>query len=282
MYKILSNEMIVPNVHSVTIAAPAVAKGAKPGQFAILRTEEDGERIPLSLSDWDPDKGTITLIVMNIGATTGTLAAIPAGESIPTVVGPLGNPTELDRFGTVVCLCGCYGIGSIYPIAKALKVMNNRVVTVIEARSSFLLFWEDRLQSVCDDVVIITRDGSKGFRGHATRLPDVIESIGAPVDRVIINGCTLLMKRGSDATRPLGIKTFVNLNPIMIDGTGMCGVCRVTVGGKTKFACVDGPDFDGHEVDWDELFQRRKAYVSEERVPLRTSVGEKCPNRTAR
>jgi len=282
MYKILSNEMIVPNVHSVTIAAPAVAKEAKPGQFAILRTEDEGERIPLSLSDWDPDRGTITLIVMNIGATTGTLASIPAGESIPTVVGPLGNPTELGRFGTVVCLCGCYGIGSIYPIAKALKAMNNRVVIVIEARSSFLLFWEDRLQSVCDDVVIITRDGSKGFRGHATRLPDVIESLGAPVDRVIINGCTLLLKRGSDATRPLGIKTYVNLNPIMIDGTGMCGVCRVTVGGKTKFACVDGPDFDGHEVDWDELFHRRKAYVSEERVPLRTSVGEKCPNKTAR
>jgi ferredoxin--NADP+ reductase len=279
MYKILSNEMIVPNVHVVTIEAPSVAKEAKPGQFAILRVENDGERIPLSLSDWDAEQGTITLIVMNIGATTGALAAIPAGQSIPTVVGPLGNPTELGHFGTVMCLCGCYGIGSVYPIAKALKAMNNRVITVVEARSSFLLYWEERLKTVCDDVVAITRDGSKGYRGHAARLPEIIESLGTRVDRIIINGCTLLMKKGSDATRPLGIRTFVNLNPIMIDGTGMCGVCRVSVGGETKFACVDGPDFDGHEVDWDELFQRRRAYVSEEVVPLRVSVKGRCPNR---
>ncbi len=263
--------MIVPNIHLVTIDAPFVAKEAKPGQFAILRTEEDGERIPLSLSDWNAEEGTITLVVMNIGATTGALAAIPAGESIPTVVGPLGNPTEIDRFGTVLCLCGCYGIGSIFPVARALKAAKNRVVTVIEARSSFFLYWEDRLHSVSDDVLIITRDGSKGLRGHASRLPEIIASLGEPVDRIIINGCTLLMKKGSDVTRPLAIRTFVNLNPIMIDGTGMCGVCRVTVGGKTKFACVDGPDFDGHEVDWDELFQRRKMYVVEEVVPLRTS-----------
>ena len=264
MYKIISNEMIVPNIHSVTIEAPSVAKVARAGQFAILRVEEHGERIPLSLSDWDEEQGTITLIVMNIGTTTGALAAIPAGNSIPTVVGPLGNPTEIDRFGTVLCLCGCYGIGSMFPVARALQAANNKVVTVVEARGSFLLYWQDRLRSVSDVLLIITRDGSKGYRGHAARLPEIIESLGEAVDRVIINGCTLLMKKGSDATRPLGIKTTVNLNPIMIDGTGMCGVCRVSVGSTNKFACVDGPDFDGHEVDWDLLFQRRASYVSEE------------------
>ncbi len=275
MFKVLESSMIVPNIHELVFDAPAVAQEAQPGQFIIVRVEEDGERIPLSLSDWDADKGTVTAVVMNVGRTTSKIAELKAGVSIPTVVGPLGNASEINEFGTVVCLCGCYGIGSIYPVARALKAKNNRVITVIEGRSSYLFYWEEKLRSVSDEVVYITRDGTIGHKGHVGRLAEIIESLGAPIDRVFINGCTWLMKRGSDETRPLGLKTIVNLNPIMIDGTGMCGVCRVTVGSKTKFACVDGPDFDAHEVNWDELFQRRKSYIVEEAKPLRTSKCEK-------
>jgi ferredoxin--NADP+ reductase len=271
MFKIIESQMIVPNMHLLIVEAPAVARQIKPGQFVILRSDEDGERIPLSVSDWDAEAGTVTVIFLNVGYSTDKLASLKSGMSIPSVVGPLGNPTEIDKFGTVLCLGGCYGIGSIYPIARALKEKGNKVITVIEARSSFLFYWEDRLREVSDQLFHITRDGTKGSKGHVSRLPEIIRSWGDSLDRMIINGCTFLLKRGSDVSRPLGIKTVVSLNPIMIDGTGMCGVCRVTVAEATKFACVDGPDFDGHEVDWVELLQRRKQYVAEENVSFRTS-----------
>jgi len=271
MFKLIENQMIVPNMHLLTLEAPVVARQMRPGQFVILRAEEEGERIPLSVSDWDAEEGTITIIFMDVGRSTGKLASLESGMNIPTVVGPLGNPTEIEEFGTVLCLGGCYGIGSIYPIARALKEKKNRVITVIEARSSYLFYWEEKLKEVSDKIIHITRDGTKGFRGHVGRLTEIIKSSEEPVNRIIINGCTFLLKRGSDVSRPLGIKTVVSLNPIMIDGTGMCGVCRVTVGSTTKFACVHGPDFDGHQVDWVELLQRRKTYMTEEIVPLRTS-----------
>ena len=271
MFKLIESQMIVPNIHLLTLQAPDVARQIKPGQFVIVRAEEGGERIPLSVSDWDRELGTVTVIVKNVGSTTDRLASLEAGVSIPTVVGPLGNPTEIEEFGTVLCLGGCYGIGSIFPIARALKEKKNKVITVIEARSSYLFFWEEKLAEVSDELIHITRDGTKGFRGHVKRLTEIIKSSEEPVNRIIINGCTFLLKRGSDVSRPLGIKTVVSLNPIMIDGTGMCGVCRVTVGSTTKFACVHGPDFDGHQVDWAELLQRRKTYMREEVIPLRTS-----------
>jgi ferredoxin--NADP+ reductase len=271
MFKILESHMIVPNIHLLTVEAPAVAREVKPGQFVILRAEEDGERIPLSISDWDREKGTITVIFMNVGSTTGRLASLEEGISIPTVVGPLGNPTEIKEFGTVLCVGGCYGIGSIFPIARALKEKKNKVIIVVEARSSYLFYWDDKLKEISDKLIHISRDGTKGLRGHVGRLTEIIKSSEEPVNRIIINGCTFLLKRGSDVSRPLNIKTVVSLNPIMIDGTGMCGVCRVTVGSTTKFACVHGPDFDGHEVNWAELLQRRKTYMTEEVVPLRTS-----------
>jgi ferredoxin/flavodoxin---NADP+ reductase len=275
MYKLVSTEMIVPNIHLLTIEAPNVVPNVKPGQFVILRTDDEGERIPLSVADWDSENGTISVCMMNVGSTTNLLASITSGGYIPTVVGPLGNPTEIEKFGTVLCLAGCYGIGSIFPIARALKQKENRVITVIEGRSSYLFYWEDKLRAVSDELVHITRDGSKGYRGHVGRLGEIIRSFEEKVDRIIINGCTSLLQRGSDASRPLGIETVVSLNPIMIDGTGMCGVCRVTVGSTTKFACVDGPDFDGHQVDWDELFQRRKQYLNEEVISLRSSGCER-------
>jgi len=271
MFKLLENRMIVPNIHLLTLEAKAVASQVRPGQFVILRAEEEGERIPLSVSDWDRDKGTITVILLNVGTTTGKLASLVAETEIPTVVGPLGNPTEIEKFGTVLCLGGCYGIGSIFPIARALKEKGNKVITVIEARSSYLFYWEERFREVSDKIIQITRDGTRGYRGHVGRLSEIIQSAGEQIDRIIINGCTFLMKRGSEVSRPFGIKTIVSLNPIMIDGTGMCGVCRLTVGSATKFACVDGPDFDGHQVDWAELLQRRKTYLQEEVIPLRTS-----------
>jgi len=274
MARLLETRMIVPNLHLLTLEAPTIAREVKPGQFVIVRAEEDGERIPLSVSDWDVEAGTVTAVVMNVGSTTGRLAELAAGDELPTLVGPLGNPTEIEAYGTVLCVAGCYGIGSIYPIARALKARGNRVLIALEARSSFLFFWEDRLRATADRLFFLTRDGSKGLRGHVGRLGEILNA-EQPVDRVIINGCTFLMKRGSDATRPLGIRTIVSLNPIMIDGTGMCGVCRVTVGNATRFACVDGPDFDGHEVDWEELLQRRKTYLPEEVVPLRTSSCER-------
>jgi ferredoxin--NADP+ reductase len=258
----------------LTLEAPIIAREVQPGQFVIIRAEEEGERIPLSVSDWDTELGTITVIFLDIGNTTSRLAALEEGTSIPTLVGPLGNATELENYGTVVCIGGCYGIGSIFPIARALKAKGNRVIVIMEARSSFLLYWEDRFKNIADRVITITRDGSSGYKGHIDRFGEILTDLDEKPDRVIINGCTFLMKRGSDASRTLDIKTWVSLNPIMIDGTGMCGVCRVTVGDAIKFACVDGPDFDGHLVNWEELLQRRKTYMNEEVVPLRTSKCE--------
>jgi len=263
--------MIVPNLHQITLEAPAVAKEVLPGQFVILRADEDGERTPLSVCDWDREIGTITIMFLNIGSTTNRLAHLQEGTYIPTVVGPLGNATETDHYGTVLCVAGCYGIGSIFPIARALKEKGNRLITVLEARSSYLLYWLERFEHISDEVIHITRDGTSGLRGHVGCLQDYLKTLHKPVDRAIINGCTFLMKTGSETTRPFQIKTIVSLNPIMIDGTGMCGVCRVRVGSATKFACVDGPDFDGHDVDWEELLQRRKTYMNEEVVPFRTS-----------
>jgi ferredoxin--NADP+ reductase len=271
MFKVIESTMIVPNIHLLTVESLNVAREVKPGQFVILRKDEDAERIPLSIADWNVKEGTVTLLLMNVGSSTNNLASLKAGMSVATVVGPLGNPTEIENFGRVVCLGGCYGIGSIFPIARALKEKGNKVITVIEARSSYLFYWEDKLKEVSDKLIHITRDGTKGYKGHVGRLPEIIKSSEEEISRVIINGCTFLLKRGSDLTRPLGIKTVVSLNPIMLDGTGMCGVCRVTVGSTTKFACVHGPDFDGHQVNWDELLQRRKTYMTEEVIPLRTS-----------
>jgi len=271
MFKVIANRMIVPNIHLLTIEAPDVAKEVKAGQFVILRASDEGERTPLSLSDWDSDLGTITVIIMNIGYTTDQLASLPAGISIPTVVGPLGKATKIEKYGTVICLGGCYGIGSIFPIARALKEKGNKIITIIEGRSSYLFYWEERFKNLSEKLIHITRDGSKGYRGHIERLPEIIKEIGEPIDHIFVNGCTFFMKRASETTKPLGINTWVSLNPIMMDGTGMCGVCRVTVGSTTKFTCVDGPDFDGHLVDWSELLQRRKMYMIEEVVPFRTS-----------
>jgi len=263
--------MIVPNLHEFTVEAPQVTAAARPGNFVILRPDETGERVPLTVADWNLEAGTVTSIFLQVGASTAKLARLRPGDTIPTYAGPLGKDAEIGKFGTVLCIGGCYGIGSIYPVARALHEAGNTVYALLEGRSRYLLYWHDKFREVTARVIELTRDGSAGYKGHITRLPEILNLEKIRPDRIIVNGCTFLMMRASNVTRPLGIKTIVNMNPIMIDGTGMCGVCRLTVAGKTKFACVDGPDFDGHEVDWEEFLVRRKTYNPEEIQPLRKS-----------
>ncbi|MDH4198238.1 MAG: sulfide/dihydroorotate dehydrogenase-like FAD/NAD-binding protein [Candidatus Aminicenantes bacterium] len=271
MYQVVERRMIVPNLHELTVLAPAVAESVKPGQFVIVRPDISGERIPLSVAGWDRDAGTVTSIFMQVGESTAKLARLKPGDSLPTYAGPLGKPTVVDAFGTVLCVGGCYGIGSLYPVARALKDAGNKVYALLEARGAFLVYWEDKFAALADGLFVVTRDGTKGWKGHVNQLPEIIGQAGIKPELVVVNGCTFLMMRVSQLTKPLGWRTVVNMNPLMIDGTGMCGVCRLSVGGKMKFACVDGPEFDGHEIDWEEFLARRKSYNPEEVEPLRRS-----------
>ena len=264
MFKVVKRQRMVPNIHLMEVDAPEVAEQVQPGQFVIVRAAEDGERIPLSVADWDRKAGTVTVVFMEVGASTGRLARLKAGDNIPTLAGPLGKPTAIASAGQVVCVAGCYGIASMFPIVRALHEAGAEVTVVLEARGSFLLYWEDRMRALAKRVFTITRDGSSGLRGHVSGLPEMLRQAGVAPSQVMVNGCTFLMSQTSKTLGGLGVPITVSLNPIMIDGTGMCGVCRVSVGGQMKFACVDGPDFDGREVDWKELLARRKQYLDEE------------------
>ena len=266
MTKILAKEQIAPNVHEVTVDAPAVAKKALAGHFAILIPNEFSERIPVTLSDWDADKGTVTFIFLEIGAATQDLAALKTGDDIYSFTAPLGKPFEMEKFGTVAVVGGCYGIGGMYPAARALKEKGNHVLFYSEARSKFLLYWNDKVEKVSDEVIYSTVDGSLGFKGHSHDKLEADLKAGKKPDLILAVGCTFMMYRVSEITRPHGVKTIVSMNPVMIDGTGMCGACRLVVDGKTKFACVDGPHFDGHKVDWKIIMSRRKAYTEGEIV----------------
>ena len=264
MPKILTRERLVPNLHLLEVHAPEVAGKCRPGQFVIVMPDEKGERVPLSIADWNIERGSVTAVFLVVGTTTRKLAALAAGDEIPVFVGPLGRPSEIASFGTVVLVAGCFGIGALWPVARALKAANNRVIALIDAKAEYLVYWKDRYRSVCDRVLFSSRDHALGSRDFVPAPLERILEAEAPVARVIAVGCTYLMYASAQATRPLGVKTTVSLNPIMVDGTGMCGACRCTAEGKTKFACVDGPDFDGHQVDWDELFMRRKSYFDDE------------------
>jgi NAD(P)H-flavin reductase len=264
MFKVLVSEQVVPNIQLLTIEAPAIANKALPGQFVVAVPDENGERIPLSLADWSSKEGTVTLLVMQVGTSSRKLAALKAGDSIAHLAGPLGIPSHMEKFGTVVCVGGCYGIGAILPIARSLKSLKNKVITIIEARSNNLLYWQDKLKHVSDELILTAGDRSAGYKGWAyDPLKEMLEK-KKKISRVYAIGCTFMMKLVSDTTKPFGVKTLVALNPIMVDATGMCGVCRVSVGGETRFACVDGPEFDGHEVDWDILAARKTTYLEEE------------------
>jgi ferredoxin--NADP+ reductase len=261
---VVKREPLAPNVQLLTVSAPTVASKIQPGQFVIVRADEHGERIPLTVADWNREAGTVSSVFLQVGTSTYKLGDLNAGDTLATFVGPLGKALEFDRWGTVLCAGGCYGIGSIYPIARALKEKGNQVISLIEGRSSFLLYWLDRMESVSDRVMIATRDGSLGEKHGYPGMVEGLLASGESVDRVIAIGCTYMMYAMAETTRQFEVKTMVSLNPIMIDGTGMCGACRVLVGDETKFACVDGPDFDAHQVDWDLLLSRRKAYLGPE------------------
>jgi ferredoxin--NADP+ reductase len=261
---VVERKPLAPNIQLLTVHAPVVAAKIQAGNFVIVRADERGERTPLTVADWDRAAGTVSCVFMTVGTSTYKLGKMKKGDVVPTFVGPLGKPFDVEPWGTVLLIGGCYGIGIIFPLARALKEKGNRVISVIEGRSDFLLYWQDRLEAVSDEVIYATKDLSRGDDRDAADVIEGLVKAGEPLQRVFAIGCTFLMYHTAQVTRPHGIKTIVSLNPIMIDGTGMCGACRVSVGGETKFACVDGPDFDGHLVDWDLLLQRRKAYLGPE------------------
>jgi len=265
MYKVLRRERLVPNIHILTVASRHVAPNARAGEFVVVRADEKGERIPLNLVDWD--QKSVSMVVMDVGTSTRKLVVLKPGDEIATLAGPLGRPTEEMKDKRIVCLGGCYGIGALLPVLRMFKKNKNYLTTIIEARSAYLLYWQDKLRHYSDEFFEITRDGSQGMKGHISDfLADYIKNNA--VDLIYAQGCTYLTYLTSETTRPFKTKTIVGLNPIMVDATGMCGVCRVIVNGETKFGCVDGPEFDGHLVDWNNLLSRRKIYLNQELYSL--------------
>jgi len=261
MYAILQKRKLAENTYLMEIEAPDIAKKAKAGQFIILRIDEKGERVPLTIAD--SSKKTITIVFLVVGKTTTELALLKKGDSLIDVVGPLGNPSKIDMYGNVVIIGGGLGIAPIYPIAKALKEAKNKVTAIIGAKSKKNLFWEDRFKQTCDKVLVATDDGSKGQKGFVS---DVLRDMmrKEKIDIVIAIGPPIMMKVVAELTKGR-IRTIVSLNPIMIDGMGMCGGCRVLVKDEVKFACCDGPEFNGHQIDWGELMNRNSTYVDEEK-----------------
>ena len=261
MFEVLSNEPLAPRVHRLVVSAPRVARAREPGQFVIVRKDEGCERIPLTIADADAEAGTITLIVQAIGASTQASVATPAGGALRDVAGPLGKPTHVERWGNVACIGGGVGTAVLYPLAKAAAEAGNKVYPVIGARSADLVILADELAGFAAQVYVATEDGSRGRKGLVTIvLAEMLAGKLPRPDAVFAVGPVPMMAAVAEMTRAAGIPTIVSLNPIMIDGTGMCGGCRVTVGGQTKFACVDGPEFDGHEVDFAGLASRLKMY----------------------
>jgi ferredoxin--NADP+ reductase len=274
LYQILERQDLAPKIHLFRVAAPKVASKAQAGQFVIMRIDDSGERIPLTIADWDRKEGSITVVFMEVGTSTHRLAQLKAGDAITDFVGPLGLPTHIERFGTVVCVAGGFAVATIMPIARAMKQSGNRVISIMGARNKSLLFWEDELRRVSDRLIVTTDDGSYGRKGLVTEPLAELLASGEKIDRVIAIGPSIMMKFCAKTTEPFGVKTITSLNPIMVDGTGMCGCCRVSVGGVTRFACVDGPDFDAHQVDWDLLLARQRTYLDEEECSF-----ERCQRR---
>ena len=264
MFRILGKEELAPGVKRYVVFAPLIAKKAQVGQFAIVRVDERGERFPLTLVDWNPGEGTITIIFQEVGASTKKLGKLQVGDNIEDIVGPLGNPTEIEKYGDVMVIGGGVGTALIYPWVRALKEAGNHVISILGARTVELLLLEEELHKLSDELYVSTDDGSKGFKGFtADVLRNLLEQ-GKRFDLVMAAGPVPMMRAVAEVTRPYGIKTVVSLNPIMVDGTGMCGGCRVTIGGETKFACVDGPEFDAHQVDFRQLMNRLRTYQEEE------------------
>jgi ferredoxin--NADP+ reductase len=268
VYEILAREDLAPVTKLFDVQAPAVASKAKAGQFVIVRLCEEGERIPLTIADYDRDRGTITLVMQEVGKTTMQMGKMQAGDHLASCTGPLGLPSEIENYGTVLCVGGGVGIAPIYPIARDLKEAGNTVLSIIGARNVDLLFWEDKMRAVSDELFVCTDDGSYGRKALVTiPMKELLES-GRPIDHIWAIGPAIMMKFCALTTQPFGVPTIVSLNSIMVDGTGMCGACRVEVGGQTRFVCVDGPEFDGHEVDWDQLLARQRIYPEQEKLAV--------------
>ncbi len=265
MFKILEKKQIAPTGYFFRIHAPQIARNAKPGQFIILRLDEKGERIPLTLVNWSKEEGFIDISIQVVGKTTYSLSLMKPGDKIRDIIGPLGNASEIKKAGTVIFLAGGFGAAAILPIARAMKEAGNRVLTVLGARNKDYLIFESELEEVSNEMLIVTDDGSKGMKGFVL---DGLKHFAAKerIDLAYIIGPAIMMKFTSLEAKRLGIPAVASLNPIMVDGTGMCGACRVSVNGKTYFACVDGPEFDAHQVDWDNLLSRLSYYKEEEKL----------------
>jgi ferredoxin--NADP+ reductase len=268
VYRITTREDLSPVTKLFKVEALEVARKAKAGQFVIIRIDEHGERVPLTVADYDRQSGEITLVFQEVGKTTKQLGTMNVGDELASFVGPLGHPTEIEKYGTVMLVGGGVGIAPIYPIARALREVGNHVISVIGARNVSLLFWEDKMRSVSDELVVCTDDGSYARKALVTEPMKEILSSGREVDVAWAIGPAIMMKFAALTTQPFGVKTIVSLNSIMVDGTGMCGACRVEVGGKTRFVCVDGPEFDGHQVDWALLLERQRIYLGQEKRAL--------------
>lgn len=264
-FKVLDKEELAPEIKRFAVSAPLIAKKAKVGQFVILRVDEWGERFPLTLVRWDPDEGTITIIFQEVGVSTKKLGGLQVGDCIQDIIGPLGNPAEIRSYGDVAVVGGGLGAALIYPRVVALKEARNRVTSIIGARTAELILLEKEIDELSDEIHVSTDDGSRGYKGFTSDVLGKLLDQGRKFDFVFAVGPAPMMRAVADVTRPHGIRTMVSLNPIMIDGTGMCGGCRVTVGGETRFTCVDGPEFDAHQVDFRELMTRLNAYLEEEK-----------------
>jgi NAD(P)H-flavin reductase len=263
--EIILKQSLTPVTSLFEVKAPAVARKAQAGQFVVVRVHDKGERIPLTVADYDRDRGTIALVVQEVGKTTMQMGTMQEGDCFPTLVGPLGRPAETHNYGKVICVGGGSSIAAVYPLARELMATGNTVFSIIGARTKSLIFWEERIRTVSYKSIVCTDDGSKGREGFVT-VP-LAELLGSekPIDHVFAIGPAVMMKVCADTTRPFDVPTTVSLNAVMIDGTGMCGGCRVDVGGEIRFACVDGPKFDGHLVDWDRFVARQRFYLQEER-----------------
>ncbi len=275
MNRIVEKKLLTPVTTLFEVDAPMVARKAQPGQFVVVRISEKGERIPLTIADFDRERGTVTIVVQEVGKTTREMARLREGDEILDFLGPLGQPAELLSGGRVICAGGGFGVAPVLPIAKALNQRGVEVISVIGARTKDLLILEEELRAVSKEFHVATDDGSRGHKGLVTEVLKMLLDRGQPVDRVVAIGPMVMMRAVAEVTRPYGVKTLVSVDPIMVDGTGMCGCCRVTVDGQVRFACVDGPIFDAHQVDFNEAVRRGRIYAPEQKLALErcTSCG---------
>lgn len=268
MYEVVEKKELATGIHLIEIEAPMIARRAKAGQFIMLMIDDQGERIPLTMADWNREKGTITIIELEAGKTTLQLGTLKKGDKLRSIVGPLGMETHAENFGTAVCIGGGIGCALMYPVVRVLKQAGNELLSIMGSRTAEALVMEDEISAYSDELFICTDDGTKGHHGFVSDILKQMLDEKRPIDLIYAVGPIIMMKVIADMTRPYGVKTIVSLNPIMVDGTGMCGSCRVSIDGETKFACVDGPEFDAHKVDFKLLIERNKRYLDEEKLAV--------------